>query len=334
MKRRSIACAIAAVLLLGWTVPARAATTAAKVAPKASEGCDSGTKVKKGEAKAKLSSGGEDRFYYRYIPRAYNGKKPVPVVVDLHGHTEPVTFHKNVSALGQFGDKHGFITITPQGSGPPPKFETEKGAADLQFILDLLDLVEADRCVDTRRIFMTGYSNGAFVTSVFACDHADRIAAFAPVAGIRNVPGCNPSRPTPVVAFHGVADEWIAYEGGYGPGVYSLSEPETAELIRSGAATYSDLSIPEVVAAWAARNGCDPARAPTEKQVSDDTTLIRYKCPDHADVRLYAVDGAGHTWPGSKAMVGLKQFIGPTTLSISATEIMWKFFQKHPLRGA
>ena len=249
---------------------------------------------------------------------------------DLHGHTEPVSYHKNVSALGAFGDKKGFITITPQGSGPPAKWETTPGAADLQFLIDLLDEIEAELCVDTRRVFFAGYSNGAFVASLFACDLADRVAAIAPVAGIRNPPGCDPSRAVPVVAFHGVCDEWIAYEGGYGPGVYSLSEPETAELIRSGEPTESGLSIPDVVAAWAERNGCDPT--PEEQAVADDVTLIRYSCPAKADVQLYAIDGGGHTWPGSKVMVGLEQYIGPTTLSISATEIMWKFFQQHPLR--
>jgi polyhydroxybutyrate depolymerase len=327
--KRVLVCTIAIAVVLGSASTAYGEAPASKAAPKASAGCRERTKYKRGEQRVKMSSGDEDRYYYRYVPRAYNGKKPLPVVVDLHGHTEPVTFHKNNSALGAFGNKKGFITITPQGSGPPPKWETEKGAADLQFIIDLLDLIEDEMCVDTRRIFMTGYSNGAFVSSVFACDHADRIAAVAPVAGIRNVPGCAPSRPMPVITFHGIADEWIAYNGGYGPGVYSLSEPETAELIRSGAATYSDLSIPDVTAAWAARNGCEAA--PTETQVSEDTTRIRYTCPDGADVELYASEGAGHTWPGSKVSVGLEQFIGPTTLSISATALMWKFFQRHPL---
>jgi polyhydroxybutyrate depolymerase len=330
MRNRVIACTVGMMVLVGWAPTASATSVGAKAAPKASKGCDAGRKVDRGDGRAKISSGGEDRFYYRYIPRAYNGKKPLPVVFDLHGHTEPVAFHKNVSALGPFGDKKGFITVTPQGSGPPSKWETTPGAADLQFLIDLLDEIEAELCVDTRRVFFTGYSNGAFVASLFACDLADRIAAIAPIAGIRNPPSCDPSRPVPIVAFHGVADEWIAYEGGYGPGVYSLPEEQTAELIRSGEPTESGLSIPDVVGAWAERNDCEPA--PTEKDLGNDVRLIRYECPDGADVQLYAIDGAGHTWPGSEVMVGIEQYIGPTTLSISATEIMWKFFQQHPLR--
>lgn len=310
--------------------PADAATADADVAAKPSAGCDDGAKAKQGESRLQITSGGEDRSYFRFIPRAYDGEKPLAVVFDLHGHTESAAFHKSNSGLAKFGNTKGFITITPEGSGPPPKWETTEGAADLQFLVDLLDELETDLCIDTRRVFVTGYSNGAFVTSLFACEHADRFAAFAPVAGIRNPPTCTPSRPPPIVAFHGIADEWISYSGGYGPGVYRLPPAETAELVRSGEATYSDLSIPDVVATWAARNGCDPA--PTTTKVSEDTTRFRYACPDGADVELFASEGAGHTWPGSKASAALERYIGPTTLQISANALLWKFFQQHPLR--
>ncbi len=329
MKRFLIAGLTGALLLLGWTGGADARSSAAKVPAEASKGCKKHTKVPRGDTLAHIQSGGARRDYYRFIPRAYNGKKPLPVVMNLHGHSEPYTFHRSATNLGNFGNKHGFITLTPNGSGPPPKWETEEGSADVQFLIDLLDEVEATLCVDQRRVFVTGYSNGAFVTSLFACKYADRFAAFAPVAGIRNPPNCAPSRPVPIIAFHGVADEWIAYNGGYGPGPYNLPPDETEELLHSGEATYSDLSIPEIAAAWAARNGCDAT--PTETKVADDVTLIKYRCPDRADVELYAIEGAGHTWPGSKGFVGLKSYIGPTTLSISANALMWKFFQQHPL---
>lgn len=329
MKRLVIAGTTAALLFFGWTGSTHATGSTAKVPAQASKGCKAHAKAPKGETLQKITSGGDKRTYYRFIPKAYNGKKPLPVVMDLHGHTEPVTFHKNASGLGRFGNTHGFITLTPAGSGPPPKWETTEGSADIQFLLDLMDEIEATLCVDRRREFVTGYSNGAFVTSLFACQLADRFAAFAPVAGIRNPPNCNPSRPVPIIAFHGIADEWIAYNGGYGPGPYSLPPAETQELLRSGEATYSDLSIPEVAAAWAARNGCDAT--PTEEQVTDTVTLTKYTCPDRADVELYSIEGAGHTWPGSKSFVGLRSYIGPTDLSINADALMWKFFQQHPL---
>lgn len=60
---------------------------------------------------------------------------------------------------------------------------------------------------------------------------------------------------------------------------------------------------------------------------------MRYDCAGGADVALYVVEGAGHTWPGSKSSKAIAQFVGPTTLSIDADALMWRFFQRHPLRG-
>jgi len=70
---------------------------------------------------------------------------------------------------------------------------------------------------DERRVFVTGYSNGAFLASKLACVDADRIAAIAPVSGLRDPADCAPKRPVPAVTFHGTGDEWVAFTGGLGP---------------------------------------------------------------------------------------------------------------------
>jgi hypothetical protein len=44
-------------------------------------------------------------------------------------------------------------------------------------------------------------------------------------------------------------------------------------------------------------------------------------------VTLCAIDGGGHTWPGGKPVPGA----GKTTLDVSASEEMWRFFRDHPL---
>jgi poly(3-hydroxybutyrate) depolymerase len=54
----------------------------------------------------------------------------VPVVVELHGHSEAATIQKSSSALGKLGDKQGFVTITPDGSGPVPHWDAQEGSAD------------------------------------------------------------------------------------------------------------------------------------------------------------------------------------------------------------
>ena len=50
---------------------------------------------------------------------------------------------------------------------------------------------------------------------------------------------------------------------------------------------------------------------------------------DGAEVVLFSIEGGGHTWPGKKPVIG---FIGKSTLAISANDLMWEFFQRHPMR--
>ena len=79
------------------------------------------------------------------------------------------------------------------------------------------------------------------------------------------------------------------------------------------------------------RNHC--AGKPKETNVASDVTLVSYRCPKHADVELYRITGGGHTWPGSEFSRQVESILGPTTFSINANEVMWKFFEAHPRRA-
>src|SRR5690606_9654098 len=118
------------------------------------------------------------------------------------------------------------------------------------------------------RVYVAGLSNGAFMTSTVACDHADRIAAAAPVAGIVAPEDCDAARPVPVVAFHGTEDTFVAFDGGLGSSVADLPSPDgegtmgddvsalEEEAAGEGTAPVGP-SVPEATATWAGRNGCD-----------------------------------------------------------------------------
>jgi len=305
--------------------------TPAEVAPAPSAGCGDADAVT-GEGKVTLQSGGVERWYLRHVPPAHDGSTPVPVVVDLHGYTEGADVHAVHSQLGPFGDEQGFMTLTPQGAGVVPMWQAAPGSDDVAFVGDMLDQVESDLCVDTARVFVTGLSNGAMMTSVLACDLADRFAAAAPVAGVTAVADCDPARPVPVVAFHGTEDPFLDYDGGFGPGVANLPTPDGEGTLGETPPPETDaVSVPEVLAACADRNGCEAGEEPTRESIAEDVTLLASDCPEGAEVQLYRVEGGGHTWPGAEMLRGATDVVGLTTFSISANQVMWDFFAAHPL---
>jgi polyhydroxybutyrate depolymerase len=302
-----------------------------KVAAQPSSGC-SAAAVPPGETKVTLTSGGADRWFFQHVPPQESATTPLPLIIDLHGYSEGAQVHTAMTGLGTYGDSHGFITVTPQGAGPVAMWDTTIGGTDLAFIGDLMDHEEQTLCVDERRVFTTGLSNGAFMTSAVACQFASRVAAVAPVAGISEIKGCAPSRPVPVVAFHGTADQFVSYDGGLGPAVANLPNASGAGKIGDAATAGSAAkgpSVPQITSAWAIRNGC--TAKPTDTTVTSDVTLIGYSCPPGDDVELYRVTGGGHAWPGSQFSVDIAAVIGKTTMTISADDIIWKFFQNHPL---
>lgn len=325
--------------------PARAETTSdpASVPKRASAGCGSSGEqrppVALGETKQTLSVDGTERWWFRHVPAAGGGTSPVPLVMDLHGYSEGAAIHEQLSGLGKFGDEHGFVTVTPQGHGPVARWDTTLGSTDLRFLGRVLDTTEQQLCIDTNRVYVTGLSNGAFMTSAMACQYSDRIAAVAPVAGVRNIAGCRPKRAVPIVAFHGTADGFVSYDGGLGQKALDLPAPDgSGRKLRDlspaqlNPGPNAKESIPDIMGSWAKRNGCRPGHA--ETQVASDVTKLTWDCPPADATVLYRVTGGGHAWPGSAASAGLEGIVGHTTISIDADEILWKFFVDHPLSHA
>ncbi len=298
-----------------------------------SKGCTGAAPVAAGEVTQPFSAGGVDGSFVQHIPPAHDGKTPLPLVLDLHGYSEPASIEVLLSALGPYGDTKGFVTLTPETVHTVPMWSTGLGSPDVQWLKALLDDAEARLCIDIARIYTAGLSNGAMMTSSVACDLSDRIAAVAPVAGIQLPDGCKPTRPMPVITFHGTADPYVAYDGGLGPKALQLPAPDGSgkTLGDLGVGEGGGPSVPDLAAGWAARNGC-ASTAPTTKALAPDVDQLTYDCPADASTELVTITDGGHTWPGSPFAKNIESFVGHTTESISATEMMWAFFEAHPLR--
>ncbi|WP_224370634.1 extracellular catalytic domain type 1 short-chain-length polyhydroxyalkanoate depolymerase [Hyalangium versicolor] len=267
------------------------------------------------------------RSYNVHVPTGYDATKPTPIVVAFHGFASNAQEQEGLSRMSELADEKGFLAVYPQGLSYTDiqPAQQDAGAEDTQswnaggccgpaqiYGVNDVDFVEAifkdldtRVCVDTRRTYATGMSNGAFFTYRLACDRAERFAAIAPVAGMENVVTCSPSRPVPVMHFHGTADPTISYDGGTIP--FGRPYP----------------SAPATVAKWAERNGCTGALQETY-QKGDSTCVTHTGCT--APATLCTVQGGGHTWPGGL----IPPSYGYTTMDLDATREMWSFFEAHP----
>ncbi len=274
-------------------------------------------------------TGQGQRRYRLHVPPSYNGSDRTPLVLSYHGLCSNGTEEELYSGLSAVSDLiGGFIVVYPEGmvniNGDQYwSFTPEIPPNDVLFASELLDSLESQLCIDTNKIFSSGISNGAIMSVRLACSLSSRIATIAPVAGAYYPPllstflteTCPDTRAVPMISFHGTADATIPYNGGGGLGGVPFRLPQ-------------DNTTPaeDVTEAWAIHNGCTGGR--TETQVDTEVRLIEYgTCTDGATVQHYAVDGGGHTWPGSFDVPGL----GYTTQQINATLLMWAFFQAHPL---
>ena len=240
------------------------------------------------------------------------------------------------SQWNELAEAEDLIVVYPQGTGSPARWnagQTEipglprpraQGALtevlshffetvqvdDVAFIRDLIAHLSDQLCVDAARIYANGLSNGGGMTNRLACELADEIAAVGTVAGAyTEFPGgCNPSRPMPVIAFHGVVDPIVPYEG-------------NAQIHFPAIATWA--------ADWAARDLCDPTPETIDGTVGAVTGIRYIDCADNAEVDFYTIADGGHTWPGGFPIPAF--LVGKTSQDIDASATMWTFFQAHPL---
>ncbi|MEY2452509.1 MAG: polyhydroxybutyrate depolymerase [Acidimicrobiaceae bacterium] len=256
---------------------------------------------------------GQARTYQLYVPAAYTGNRAVPVVFNFHGYGSNAVEQMVYGDFKPLADRDDFLIVAPDGQTDNRHFNlgNETGLQnDVEMTLALLDHIEATFCVDAKRVYSTGMSDGGAMTSVLACRSSDRFAAFGAVAVVLFLPGCGGTTPIAITAFMGTDDPVVPFDGG-------------AVRCCGGAQVPG---APESTAKWAEHDGC-------AVEFSDERlgTEVRKRtwsgCQAGGEVVFYIIDGGGHTWPGSIPIESL----GLTTKQIDASATIWDFFQAHPL---
>jgi poly(3-hydroxybutyrate) depolymerase len=230
-----------------------------------------------GDSTLTLTSGGLARDSLLHVPASYDPAKGAMLVVNYHG------FSSNAPEQ---------VLLT-----------------DMNPVAD----AKSEYCIDPKRVFATGFSNGGFMSHRLGCEMADTFAAIAPVSGVLGIPttSCLPSRPVPVLDIHGTADPVVPYDGG--PALKLLPPIQF-------------MSVDDTVSFWRSANAC-LSPAAIDYQNGDATCLRWGDCSGGVAVELCTLLGDGHQWPDSAIVV---PGLGNASRSLNATSFIIDWFLAHP----
>ncbi|KAF2729557.1 carbohydrate esterase family 1 protein [Polyplosphaeria fusca] len=301
---------LASICSLAFALPSQPVTS------RAGSGCGK-TQLFPGvtQYKFNLKSSGKDRSYSWHLPSDYDKNKQYPVVLGFHGSSTTGVLFELDTKLSESrfsGDK---IMVYPNGldgSWAGPSYHTSSTIdQDLQFVSDVVADLKSNFCVDEKRVYATGISNGGGFVSTIACSSTSNLfAAMASGSGsfYTDASGCSPaSTPVPFLEIHGGADKTVFYEGGKGEGGPLPS-------------------IPFWLDAWAQRNECTDKIE--ETVANGDVHHLSWTCSGvEGLLQHYKVDDMGHCWADTE--INLTQISVPQgPAPIQASSIMMQFFDK------
>lgn len=243
------------------------------------------------------------RSYHMYIPE--NLPPTAPLVFMLHGYTQTKGW-AYYTGFNEIADTAAFAVCYPQGANDNSGTSHWNAALDLSDVDDLgfLKALAADLQdrydLDPSRTFITGFSNGGFMSYVMACQAPEVFRAVAPVGGLMSGDlwnNCTPSTPVPIMHIHGTNDEVVpidgsmALNGGWG------GAPALDSTIHFWALLHQYQSIDSL-------------------NVDANTSAYLYKDNNGmTQVAYYLINNYGHEWP-----MGYQN-------EIIAADYIWKFFR-------
>jgi polyhydroxybutyrate depolymerase len=277
------------------------------------------------------------RNYLLYVPQSYEPDTATPVVIALHGRGASAASQARSSGFNEVAEREGFIVIYPQAYDPnledavwnyllDTTMMTNETWNDDIFLDMLVDDLALELNIDMSRLYVTGLSNGGYMTNRLACTRSDRYAAFAPVAGAAPfgvVQLCEGASHSPYMLVQGTADTISPWTG------VINEHPYTRQQIYIIAPVENNLNF------WVDHNECTGAferqDLPSTDPDSSVSIFTATECPSDAAVILYAVVGGGHNWPGVFDFDS--ELLGEVNMDYNASEKIWDFFSQYTLEG-
>lgn len=225
-------------------------------------------------------------------------------------------------------EQDGFIVVYPDGYQKywndcrrSANYSANKeNIDDVAFFKAMIDFFEEHEGVDSRKIFVTGLSNGGHMAYKLALEVPKLFAAFAPIAA--NLPvddnlDCKKTgQSVSIAVFNGTDDPINPYDGGL---VEILGNTSRGIV----------LSTMDTVNYWRQLAGIHTKSSSHVFPESDGlphTSVIeqRWQSDDGVQVRLFTLKGSGHVVPSR--IIRPPRILGERAADISGSEEIVKFF--------
>lgn len=235
------------------------------------------------------------RNYKILKPKNYDPKKKYPLILSLHGFTSNGAGQAAFFPLKDLAEKHGFLYCFP--SGLDRSWNATNACCDFRnkhndsaYLRGLILWAQKEYSIDKQKVYVTGLSNGGFMSYRMAQDHADLITAIVPFAGVgfKNWPR-KPENPVSVLHIHGTKDSTIKWSGGK---IIGRAYPSAKENFEN----------------WRKFNKCDKEVDTSKDRIDlarrvpgSETTITRFTSKNGSvTTELWQVTGGGHVTPPTK----------------------------------
>ncbi|MAV59845.1 MAG: hypothetical protein CMA13_00935 [Euryarchaeota archaeon] len=230
-----------------------------------------------------------ERCWKLLIPESVNKDTLVPLVVDIHGYTQDMDKHNNMTGFDEIAIEEGFIVVYPDG------YENswnagdiccgvahEEGIDDLSFLLGLVQNLIETQPVDKDRIYVSGWSNGCGMTQMLAVEASELFAAAGCMSFYLIAPPSSNYTPIPFMEIHGLLDDLIVYGNA---GLLTIFGQDTEWTEEGAIQNLED---------WKNLNNCEGI-TPEIIITEDDYDIRGYSdCENGAEVRLMTLYYGGH----------------------------------------
>jgi len=284
-------------------------------------GADAGQVIKRS-----IKVDGLKRTFTVVLPDNPRSQASWPVIFAFHPAVAKGGWMYRRTKLHQTPGGNKFVVVYPDGYYPTWNAGDCCGKAyqrkinDLKFFNAMRQDIGSFVGID-KKVFITGFSNGARLVYHIMCNQPGSVAAAVAVGATRNIDRCKGGA-VPLMHIHGASDAGSPVNGGYAAG----ADASAYEKSISDGIGYMEPAA-EVVGIVARRNGCGTGtRQSVPKSRTLDTTCTAYTSCS-AVAMLCVVPGLGHSWPGAPA--GWVKALGPYRPDLNASAEVIGFFNAY-----